>query len=80
MKKIDLIIDVLEGYFDNRPLGLDKMHKAIAAARELRALKPVAVRNKSASAYMEFSSIESWDSGIPTSATLLYALDDEVTK
>ena len=38
MNKIDLIIDVLEGYFDDRPLGLDKMHKALAAARELKAL------------------------------------------
>lgn len=41
MNKLDLIIDVLEGYFDDRPLGLDKMHKALAAARELKALKPV---------------------------------------
>lgn len=36
MNKIDLIIDALEGYFDNRPLGLDKMHQALAAARELQ--------------------------------------------
>ena len=42
MSRLDLIIDALEGYFDDRPLGLDKMHKALAAARELRALKPVA--------------------------------------
>jgi len=38
MDKIDLIIYVLEGYFDDRPLGLDKMHEALAAARELKAL------------------------------------------
>ena len=43
MNKIDLIIDVLEGYFDDRPLGLDKMHKALAAARSLRKLEPVGV-------------------------------------
>jgi hypothetical protein len=43
MNKIDLIIDALEGYFDDRPLGLDKMHQALIAARELKELKPVGV-------------------------------------
>jgi hypothetical protein len=37
MNKIDLIIDALEGYFDLRPLGLDKMHQALVAAHKLKA-------------------------------------------
>ena len=80
MNKIDLIIDALE---NSEPNGTGWVHiheqkhqEALAAARELKSLKPVAVRNKAASAYMEFSSIESWESGIPSSATLLYALDE----
>ena len=77
MNRLDLIIDRLEHC--KGLTQIDRMHlkKALAAARELRALKPVAVRNKSASAYMEFSSIASWESGIPASATLLYALDGD---
>ena len=74
MNKIDLIIDALS--VAESSVWSDKIAEALAAARELQALKPVAVRNKSASAYMEFSSIESWESGIPSSATLLYALDE----
>ncbi|CAB4152109.1 hypothetical protein UFOVP586_51 [uncultured Caudovirales phage] len=83
MNRLDLIIDALyktkllfeaHGQY---PHTLREINEALAAARELKALKPVAVRNKSASAYMEFSSIESWDSSIPTFATLLYALDGE---
>jgi hypothetical protein len=79
MNKIDLIVDALEqadrmrrkqGYTE------EYLQEALAAARELKALKPVAVRNKFASTYMEFSSIELWKSDIPTSVTLLYALDE----
>jgi hypothetical protein len=80
MNRLDLIVDALE---NSEPNGTGWVHvheqkhqAALAAARELRELKPVAVRNKAASAYMEFSSIESWESGIPSSATLLYALDE----
>ena len=85
MEKLDLIIAALqrvELLFEAHgqyPHTLREVNEALATARELKALKPVAVRNKSASAYMEFSSIESWDSGIPTFATLLYALDEVTT-
>jgi len=71
MKKIDLIIDALEGYFDNRPLGLDKMHQALAAARELKALKPVGYMDKKGKVFN--------DATHPHLYTALYSLD-EVTK
>ena len=51
MNRLDIIIDALEGYFDNRPLGLDKMHQALAAARELRALEPVGYMDKKGSLF-----------------------------
>ena len=82
MDKIDLIIAALqrvELLFEAHgqyPHTLREVREALAAARELKALKPIAVKNKAASAFMEFSSIESWESGIPSSATLLYALDE----
>ena len=79
MNKIDLIIDALDlarNEIHDPTLWTDKVDEALAAARELRALKPIAVKNKAASAFMEFSSIESWESSIPSSATLLYALDE----
>lgn len=69
MNRFDLIIDVLEGYFDNRPLGLDKMHKALAAARELKALKPVA--------YMDSKGVLFNNTTHPQLNTALYALDGE---
>ena len=73
MNKIDLIIEFCESMANMHVKG--SVH-ALAAARELQALKPIAVKNKAASAFMEFSSIESWESTIPSSATLLYALDE----
>lgn len=46
------------------------------AADSLAALKPVAVRSKSLTKYMEFTNIDAWQSEIPKSASLLYALDE----
>ena len=69
MDKIDLIIDALEGYFDDRPLGLDKMHKALAAARKLKALQPVG--------YMDSKGVLFNNTTHPHLNTALYALDGE---
>ena len=68
MDKIDLIIDALEGYFDDRPLGLDKMHKALAAARKLKALQPVG--------YMDSKGVLFNHTTHPQLNTPLYALDE----
>ena len=82
MNRLDLIIDALNKVellfkaHGQYPHTLREVNEALAAARELKALKPAAVRNKSASAYMEFTNIEAWQSEIPKSATLLYALDE----
>ena len=78
MNKIDLIIDALELAIETSEFERvnSAYRQALAAARELRELKPIAVKNKAASKFMEFSSIESYESGIPSSATLLYALDE----
>jgi len=40
MNKIDLIIDALEEYEINLEIRLKLFEKALAAARELRAMKP----------------------------------------
>lgn len=42
MNKIDLIIDALECAIDDKFFNLNKYEKALAAARELKALQPVA--------------------------------------
>jgi hypothetical protein len=76
--KIDVIIDALEGYFDNRPLGLDKMHQALAAAHKLKALKPVAWLTTEPFAQTGCS-ITTVTLHQQMSGTPLYALD-EVTK
>ena len=68
MSRLDLIIDALEGYFDDRPLGLDKMHKALAAVRELRAMKPVG--------YMDSKGVLFNNTTHPHLNTPLYALDE----
>ena len=84
MDKIDLIIDALESAHhtnDTGVMGLTKsrLDVALAAARELKALKPVAMVDHSHpfsddSVYM----IANYERSLP-SGTKLYALD-EVTK
>jgi len=74
MNKIDLIIDALESArneIHDPTLWTDKVDKALAAARELQALKPVA--------YMDSKGILFNDTTHPHLNTPLYALD-EVTK
>jgi hypothetical protein len=78
MNKIDLIIDALESYFcldDSNQFTMDKAYAALAAARELKALKPVAWRYKGN--FHDFDPSE-WASP-EFVVTPLYALD-EVTK
>lgn len=84
MNKIDLIIDALIAFDvmaheQKIPVYIDEAHKALAAARELRALQPVAMVDHSHpfsddSVYM----IANYERSLP-SGTKLYALD-EVTK
>jgi hypothetical protein len=77
--KIDVIIDALEGYFDNRPLGLDKMHQALAAAHKLKTLKPVAwVTQRTGDGGRVLDGFETCDFD-DYGAIPVYALD-EVTK
>jgi hypothetical protein len=74
MNKIDLIIDALELAIketQHPSLCIDKFDEALAAARELRELKPVA--------YMDSKGILFNDTTHPHLNTPLYALD-EVTK
>jgi hypothetical protein len=78
MNKIDLIIDALQKAKDGWQC-FDEYEKALAAARELRELKPVAMVDHSHpfsddSVYM----IANYERSFP-SGTKLYALD-EVTK
>jgi hypothetical protein len=73
MNKIDLIIDALElarMETQHPSLCIDKFDEALAAARELRELKPVA--------YMDSKGILFNDTTHPHLNTALYAL--EVTK
>ena len=76
MNKIDLIIDALE---NSEPTGTGWVHvheqkhqAALAAARELQALKPVG--------YMDSKGVLFNNTTHPHLNTPLYALDDEVTK
>lgn len=69
MNKIDLIIDALEQ--STPKVNWDRHHKALAAARELRALKPVA--------YMDSKGILFNDTTHPHLHTPLYALDNHDT-
>ena len=70
MNKLDLIIDALEKAKDGWQ-SFDEYEKALAAARELKALKPVA--------YMDKKGLLFNDTTHPHLNTALYALD-EVTK
>lgn len=75
MNKIDLIIDALEKAKDGWQC-FDEYEKALAAARELRELKPVAIRNSiNGMIEVQWGASESVPLG-----TKLYALNDEVTK
>ena len=75
MNKIDLIIDALEKAKDGWQC-FDEYEKALAAARELKALKPVAIRNSiNGMIEVQWGASESVPLG-----TKLYALNDEVTK
>lgn len=74
MNKIDLIIDALESAHhtnDTSVMGLTKLRldTALAAARELRALKPVA--------YMDSKGVLFNKTTHPQLNTALYALDGE---
>jgi hypothetical protein len=42
MNKLDLIIDALESVYEDKAGWCDKVNEALYAARELKALKPVA--------------------------------------
>jgi len=71
MNRIDIIIDALErkeGFYNKY-----KLENALEAARELRELKPVAIRNPT-NGIIEVQ----WGESVPL-GTKLYALD-EVTK
>ena len=70
MNKIDLIIDALEKAQDGWQC-FDEYKKALAAARELRAMKPVG--------YMDSKGVLFNNTTHPHLNTSLYALD-EVTK
>mgnify|MGYP000732852485 CR=1 FL=1 len=71
MNKIYLIIDALECAIDDKFFNLSKYEKALAAARELKTLKPVARVNSE-------GFIVELGLGL-SSGTKLYALD-EVTE
>jgi len=77
MKRIDLIIDALELFHDTPMVENERnvLLKALAAARELKALKPVAfIENHKAGQNLSWSQDD-----LPyAKATKLYAL--EVTK
>jgi hypothetical protein len=68
MNKIDLIIDALEKAKDGWQC-FDEYVKALAAARELKELKPVATRNHNGMIEVE------WGESVPL-GTKLYALDE----
>jgi hypothetical protein len=81
MNKIDLIIDYLDNigevtFAHQGWAGVERLNKALAAARELRELKPVAwIENHKAGQNLSWSQDD-----LPyAKATPLYALD-EVTK
>ena len=68
MKRLDLIIDALECAVSDETFELNKYEKALAAARELRELKPVAWKDKT---YGNLHH-QNWGDNTP-----LYALGDE---
>ena len=78
MSKIDLIIDYLDSigevtFAHQGFAGVERLNKALAAARELRELKPVAYINVSGYYYAQIP-----QGADPSYYTSLYAL--EVTK
>ena len=74
MKRLDLIIDALEKAQDGWQ-SFDEYEKALAAARELRALKPVAWMSQGGEASRSANYFK--EMGF-TNLIELYALDDEV--
>ena len=76
MKKIDVIIDALEKAKDGWQC-FDEYEKALAAARELRALKPVAWMLPK---YGDVLSAAETQGVAGIYNIPLYALDDEVTE
>jgi len=58
MNKIDLIIDALRQAYEDTPGWVEKVNEAIYAARELKALKPVAWMDKKDCGDMRFTSVE----------------------
>ena len=76
MNKIDLIIDALENCKGLTQIDRAHLKKALAAARELKALKPLAYYNKK-----HDTVITAYELGnhVDSSDVPLYALD-EVTK
>ena len=78
MNKIDLIIDALESAYEDKAGWCDKVNEALYAAHKLKALKPVAWVQTTASGY----NVIGYSSAVInqlSSETPLYALD-EVTK
>jgi hypothetical protein len=73
MNRLDLIIDALRQAYEDTPGWVEKVNEAIYAAQELKALKPVAIRNP-INGIIEIQ----WGASVPL-GTKLYALD-EVTK
>jgi len=71
MNKIDLIIDALHSAYEDIPGWVEKVNEALYAARELKALQPVAYIDKKGSLFNHTTH--------PHLCTPLYALD-EVTK
>jgi hypothetical protein len=77
MQRIDLIIDALQlarNEIHDPTLWTDKADEALAAARELRALKPVGWVTKDVEDVVDKFRLQHFKNGIP-----VYALD-EVTK
>jgi hypothetical protein len=75
MKKIDLIIDAL--LVAESSVWSDKIAEALTAARELKALKPVAWMSQGGDASRSANYFK--EMGF-TNLIELYTLDDEVTK
>jgi len=83
MNKIDLIIDALESAYEDKAGWCDKVNEALYAARELKALKPVAFCSLTPNGMIGYfdgkPKIMVGKVGNDCHTTPLYALD-EVTK
>lgn len=78
MKKLDLIIDALQQAYEDTPGWCDAVNEALYAARELKALKPVAQIRIKNGHWIDTPVAEV--KGLADGVHILYALDDEVTK